>query len=57
MRDYARLGAAACVVALALMLLASCASTSMVSSKKNPAYSGPALKRLMVIGVSAEARV
>jgi hypothetical protein len=29
----------------------------MVSSKKNPAYSGPALKRLMVIGVSADARV
>jgi hypothetical protein len=57
MRQCARSGAVACVVALAVMLLASCASTSMVSSKKNPAYSGPELKRLMVIGSTADARV
>jgi hypothetical protein len=57
MRRFARAIAMACLVSLVLMLLGSCASTSMVSSKKNPAYSGPPLKRLMVIGVSADARV
>src|SRR5215510_10625328 len=41
----------------ALVLLASCASTSMVSSKKNPAYSGPELKRLMVIGATSDSKV
>ncbi len=45
------------VFALALMWLGSCASTSMVSSKKNPAYSGPELKRLMVIGATADSKV
>jgi hypothetical protein len=44
-------------VGVALTLLASCASTSMVSSKKNPAYSGPELKRLMVIGATADPKV
>jgi hypothetical protein len=39
------------------MLLVSCASTSMVSSKKNPAYTGPELKRLMVIGATADSKV
>ena len=39
------------------MLLGSCASTSMVSSKKNPAYTGPELKRLIVIGATSDARV
>jgi hypothetical protein len=29
----------------------------MISSKKNPAYSGPELKRLMVMGASADSRV
>ena len=57
MRQSARSGAIACVVGLAVMLMASCASTSMVSSKKNPAYSGPELKRLMVLGASADSRV
>ena len=57
MRRYARWGGIACLVVLALMLLASCASTSMVSSKRNPAYSGPELKRVMVIGATADARV
>jgi hypothetical protein len=57
MRPYARSGEIASLVALAFLVLASCASTSMVSSKKNPAYTGPELKRLMVIGVSADARV
>jgi hypothetical protein len=57
MRQYARACAMACLVGLALMVLGSCASTSMVSSKKNPAYTGPELKRLMVIGSTADARV
>jgi hypothetical protein len=57
MRQYARACAMACLVALALMVLGSCAPTSMVSSKKNPAYTGPELKRLMVIGSTADARV
>ena len=39
------------------MLLGSCASTSMVSSKKNPAYSGPVLNRLMTIGATADSPV
>ena len=46
----ARQNAVACVVGLAFILLGSCASTSMVSSKKNRAYSGPELNRLMVVG-------
>ena len=41
---------------LGCALLASCASTSMVSSERNPAYSGPALKRLMVVGATADQR-
>jgi hypothetical protein len=53
----ARQSAIACVVGLAFMLLGSCASTSMVSSKKNPAYSGPELNRLMVIGATADSKV
>jgi len=57
MRERARSSGLACGILFAVMLLASCASTSMVSSKRNPAYSGPELKRLMVIGVSADARV
>jgi len=57
MRECARTAVIGFVVGLALMLLGSCASTSMVSSKKNPAYTGPELKRLMVIGASADSRV
>jgi len=37
-------------------LLASCASTSLVSSERNPDYSGSALKRLMVVGATADTR-
>jgi len=37
-------------------LLASCASTSLVSSDRNPDYSGPALKRVMVVGTTADPR-
>ncbi|HTS55518.1 MAG TPA: hypothetical protein VMH26_19785 [Burkholderiales bacterium] len=57
MRQSARSGATAFAVGLAFMLLGSCASTSMVSSKKNPAYTGPELKRLIVIGATSDARV
>jgi len=58
MRDIsARQAAMACAAGLAVLLLASCASTSMVSSKKNPAYSGPALTRLMVIGATTDPKV
>jgi hypothetical protein len=51
-----RLSTLAWLVGLALVLLESCASTSLVSSQRNPAYTGPALKRLMVIGVTADSR-
>jgi hypothetical protein len=57
MRQFAHPSAVACVVGFAVILLASCASTSMVSSKKNPAYTGPELKRLMVIGATADSKV
>ena len=46
-----------CVVGLACALLGSCGWTDMISSKRNPAYSGPELKRLMVMGASADSRV
>src|SRR5882672_7280605 len=52
-----RQGIATCVVGLAATLLGSCGWTDLVSSKRNPAYSGPELKRLMVIGASADFRV
>ena len=39
------------------MLLGSCASTSMGSSKKNPAYSGSVLNRLMTMGATADSPV
>ena len=45
----------ACGVGLALVLLGSCASTDLTSSQRNPAYTGPALTRLMVIGVTGNA--
>jgi hypothetical protein len=57
MSPCVRVSAALCAVGLALMLLESCASTTLVSSQRNPAYAGPALKRLMVIGETADLRV
>ncbi len=52
-----RPAAIACVVGFALVLLGSCASTTLISSQRNPAYTGPALKRLMVLGETADPRV
>jgi hypothetical protein len=43
--------------AAGLMLLGSCASVHLASAQKNPAYTGPALTRVMVIGVTNDARV
>jgi hypothetical protein len=57
MRFPVRQDAVTCVVGLAFMLLGSCASTTMLSSKKNPAYSGPELNRLIVIGATADSKV
>ncbi len=51
-----RLGTLAWLGGLALVLLGSCASTSLVSSQRNPAYTGGPLKRLMVIGMTADPR-
>jgi hypothetical protein len=51
-----RLGALVWLVGLALVLLGSCASTSLVSSQRNPAYNGPPLKRVMVVGVTDNLR-
>jgi len=56
MRRSVRLAVHISFAALACALLASCASTSLVSSERNPAYSGPALKRLMVVGATADPR-
>jgi hypothetical protein len=38
--------------ALFALILAGCASTSLTSQWKSPSYSGPPLKKLMVVGVS-----
>jgi hypothetical protein len=42
---------------LAATLLAACASVNLAQSQRNPDYAGPALTRVMVIGVSTNARV
>jgi hypothetical protein len=52
-----RLAACACGVGLSLMLLGSCASTTLVSSQRNAAYTGPALTRLVVLGATSDPRV
>jgi len=41
---------------LGAAVLISCASTSLVSSERNPAYRGPALKRVMVVGATPDPR-
>ena len=56
MRRCVRLALGVSHAVLVFTLLASCASTSLVSSERNPAYSGPALKRLMVVGATADPR-
>ncbi len=45
------------LVGIGLLLLQSCASTTMVSSQRNAAYAGPALTRLLVVGATSDARV
>ena len=45
------------VAGLASMLLGSCATAHLATTQKNPEYSGPALKHIMVIGITTDARV
>ena len=52
-----RLAAFAFGVGLGAMLLGSCASTTLVSSQRNAAYTGPALTRLVVLGATSDPRV
>jgi hypothetical protein len=52
-----RRGVLACIVGIGSAALVSCASTSLVSSQKNPAYTGSALTRVMVVGVTSDPRV
>ena len=42
---------------LALMLMGSCAPLQLATTQKNPAYTGPELKRIMVIGMTTNVRV
>ena len=42
---------------LALMLMGSCAPLQLATTQKNPAYAGPELKRIMVIGMTTNVRV
>ena len=42
---------------LALMLLGSCAPLQLATTQKNPTYTGPELKRIMVIGMTTNVRV
>ena len=42
---------------LALMLMGSCAPLQLATTQKNPAYAGPELKRIMVIGMTTNMRV
>jgi hypothetical protein len=39
------------------LALAACASTSLINSWRDPAYSGPPLKKIMVMGVSTQPSV
>ena len=57
MRYSVRRGVHAGLAGIALAALASCASTSLVSSQKNVAYTGSALTRLMVVGATSDPRV
>jgi hypothetical protein len=57
MHNGIRLAAFAFGVGLGSMLLGSCASTTLVSSQRNAAYTGPALTRLVVLGATSDPRV
>jgi len=54
MSCVARLPRCVLLAIIGSTLLTSCASTSLVSSERNPDYRGPALKRLMVVGATAD---
>jgi hypothetical protein len=45
------------VIALALLTVAGCASTSLSNAWRDPAYQGRTFKRLLVVGISAESGV
>ena len=57
MHNGIRMAACAFGAGLSLMLLGSCASTTLVSSQRNAAYTGPALTRLVVLGATSDPRV
>ena len=57
MNDSLRATAFASGVGFCLMLSASCASTTLVSSQRNAAYTGPPLVRLVVVGATSDLRV
>jgi len=57
MAHCVRVGALWWLVGLVVVLLDCCASTSLVSSQRNPTYAGPALKRLIVVAVASDPRV
>lgn len=46
-----------CVVVLAVLGMASCASTQLVNQWSNPAYESPSFKNVMVIGVTKQAAI
>jgi hypothetical protein len=47
----------ASVLGVATLVLAACASTSLTNSWRDPAYTGPQLKKVMVMGVSTQPSV
>ena len=57
MRYSVRRDVLTCLGGMVLAALVSCASTSLMSSHKNAAYTGSALTRLMVVGATSDPRV
>jgi hypothetical protein len=47
----------ASVLGVMTLVLAACASTSLTNSWRDPAYTGPQLKKVMVMGVSTQPSV
>jgi hypothetical protein len=45
---------AVCILVVAAVAFGGCASTSLVSQWKSPAFSGPPLKKVLVVGVSSQ---
>ena len=46
-----------CPLGAAILMLAACASTTLTNSWRDPAYTGPSLKKVMVMGVSTQSSV